>query len=459
MADERIKVVVHHTGHFVTQDNGNLKFDGEIAEWPRDLDLWSYFGILASVKALGHIEIKEIWYSLGGQTVVPDRLELLIDDRGVMHMLNIERLNDEVHLYVVHNTMEPDIIEMIDWIDGDVNDEVHIARQVEEGKGDGDDDFGDGDDEQVGREIEEGEGEVQPEVGTQMEELVEKWRRVRVRVRLKLEHKWRRVLDSRKKKKKEEKKSLCTAQRQKLALSAMIRGRATVWRPGGEAERPERLEANCSVDIEVAKQIENGDDGEVHDVEEEEVHDVEEVEVHDVHDFELQDDEGGHDGDDDAGDDVDDEDEDVGDGEYENVDDSVSEESLVDVRVECDTRTSKGQPCSLVGECSRTTDNDSMHDVRGLSDIEMGLKMEGLRLKKDEEKKSLGTAQHPKSNAGRPNARGSHCLAPRRQTAGRRNSPPGGGTIKGKLSGDKNVAPGGFLLGLGLNSLMLLSYK
>ncbi|KOM36641.1 hypothetical protein LR48_Vigan03g002200 [Vigna angularis] len=78
-----------------------------------------------------------------------------------MHILNIARLNDEVPLYVVHNTMEPDIIENIDWVDGDVNDEVHVVRQVEEGKGDG----------EVGREMEDGEGEVQPEVGTQMEEV------------------------------------------------------------------------------------------------------------------------------------------------------------------------------------------------------------------------------------------------------------------------------------------------
>ncbi|WVZ17681.1 hypothetical protein V8G54_010663 [Vigna mungo] len=119
-------------------------------------------------------------------------------------------------------------------------------------------------------------------------------------------------------------------------------------------------------------------------VEEDEVHHAEEAEVHDVNDFELQDvqedddeDEGGHDGNDEGGQDAaDDEDEDADDGEYEdedeNVDDSISEESesLVDVRVECDMRTSKGQPCSPKGECSMTSDNDSMHDVRGLSDIE-----------------------------------------------------------------------------------------
>ncbi|WVY90140.1 hypothetical protein V8G54_035654 [Vigna mungo] len=79
------------------------------------------------------MDIKELWYSLGGQSVHPDRLELLTDDKGVMHMLNIVRLNDEVHLYAVYNMVEPEIIEMIDWVGGQVDDEGDVATQVEEG--------------------------------------------------------------------------------------------------------------------------------------------------------------------------------------------------------------------------------------------------------------------------------------------------------------------------------------
>ncbi|KOM49272.1 hypothetical protein LR48_Vigan08g009900 [Vigna angularis] len=169
MDEERIKVVVHHGGNFVSDDNGKLKFEGERAEWSCDPDLWSYFGIVASVKELGHMDIKELWYGLGGKSVHPDRLELLTDDRGAMHMLNIARLNDEVHLYVVHNMMEPEIIEMIDWVGGQVDDEGDVARQVEEVEV-----VGDG---QLGTEMVEGEGdthegdvEVHTEVGTKMVE-------------------------------------------------------------------------------------------------------------------------------------------------------------------------------------------------------------------------------------------------------------------------------------------------
>ncbi|WVY90842.1 hypothetical protein V8G54_036356 [Vigna mungo] len=121
MDEERIKIVVHHSGHFLTDDN----------------DLLSSFGIVASVKELGHMDIKELWYGLGGQSVHPDRLELLTDDKGFMHMLNIARLNDEVHLYVVHNMVETQIIEFIDWAGGEegygVDVEVHTEGDAQEG--------------------------------------------------------------------------------------------------------------------------------------------------------------------------------------------------------------------------------------------------------------------------------------------------------------------------------------
>ncbi|WVZ19200.1 hypothetical protein V8G54_006522 [Vigna mungo] len=131
MDEERIKIVVHHTGKFLTDDNGVFRFDGEIAEWSVDADLLSYFGIVASVKELGHMDIKELWYGLGGKSVHPDRLELLTDDKGVMHMLNIGRLNNEVHLYMVHNMVEPQIIEFIDWVGGEEGYGVDVEVQTE----------------------------------------------------------------------------------------------------------------------------------------------------------------------------------------------------------------------------------------------------------------------------------------------------------------------------------------
>ncbi|WVZ24993.1 hypothetical protein V8G54_003537 [Vigna mungo] len=137
MDEEQIKIVVHHMGKFLTDNNGVFKFDGEIVEWRCDADLLSYFGIVASVKELGYMDIKELWYGLGGQSVHPDRLELLTDDKGIMHMLNIARLNDEVHLYVVHNMGYGVDVEVHTEGDGQKGGEVQVEGvdvQVEGGE-------------------------------------------------------------------------------------------------------------------------------------------------------------------------------------------------------------------------------------------------------------------------------------------------------------------------------------
>ena len=116
MCDDRFEVVVHHSGSFVCHDNGKLVFEGETTEWFCDPDRWSYFEIVGGLTELGHVNIKELWYSLGGGSVLEDRLELLTDDKGVMHMVNLAKLNGVVHLYVVHKMTEPEIIEAIEGV-------------------------------------------------------------------------------------------------------------------------------------------------------------------------------------------------------------------------------------------------------------------------------------------------------------------------------------------------------
>ncbi|WVZ25006.1 hypothetical protein V8G54_003550 [Vigna mungo] len=193
-----------------------------------------------------------------------------------MHMLNIARLNDEVHLYVVHNTMEPEIIEMIDWVGGHVQDEGDVATQVEEGEVVGDGEMMEGEEIiEVGTKM--GYGDGYTEVGTEMVDAEE------------------------------------------------------------DAHGQE-----------------------------------EEVEVHEVHDFELEDLGEDEDVDESEGEDVHEaetEDKDVDDEEVD-----VSEESLIDVNIQCDIGASKGnlrqEPSCLIGESSQLTDNDCIDHVRGLSDIE-----------------------------------------------------------------------------------------
>jgi len=57
-----------------------------------------------------------LWYCVGGGSVLEDRLELLSDDCGAMHMVTIARILGEVHLFVVHRMCdEPQIIEMLEY--------------------------------------------------------------------------------------------------------------------------------------------------------------------------------------------------------------------------------------------------------------------------------------------------------------------------------------------------------
>ncbi|WVY91979.1 hypothetical protein V8G54_037493 [Vigna mungo] len=327
MSDDRIKVLVHHTGHFVILDNGNLLFDGEITEWSVDPDLWSYFGILASVKELGHMDIKEMWYSLGGASVVPDRLELLTDDRGATHVLNIARLNDVVHLYVVHKTTEPDIIEMIDWVDGEVEAEVETEMKEVEGE--------------VGTEMKE----VEAEVGTEMKEVVVEGDGHEV---------GKGDVDAN-----EVGKGLDEGHVEDEVVTQLeeVQGEVQVDREMEETVG----EVEAEVDGEQV-QCEGVNEGEVHHTHEAEVHDVVDFELHDVHEDDDED-EVGEDGDDHGGEDAGDE--------------SISEESdgLVDVRVDCDMGSFKGQPSSPQGasspqgECLSDSEVEVV-DVRGLSDIE-----------------------------------------------------------------------------------------
>jgi len=64
---------------------------------------------------MGYANVKEMWYSVGGGSVLEGRLELLSDDRGACHMVNIATLNGQVHFYVVHRVDEPQVVNMLEY--------------------------------------------------------------------------------------------------------------------------------------------------------------------------------------------------------------------------------------------------------------------------------------------------------------------------------------------------------
>ncbi|XP_047162143.1 uncharacterized protein LOC124832066 [Vigna umbellata] len=120
--EDDIEVVSHHGGKLVNE--GCLEYERESDTMYFDPDLWSYFVVVSVVKGLGYDGFKDLWFSVGCGPILDDKLEPLCDDVGTMYMVNLARLNGQVHLYVVHTVSEPEVIDMIEYnVDEGVLDE------------------------------------------------------------------------------------------------------------------------------------------------------------------------------------------------------------------------------------------------------------------------------------------------------------------------------------------------
>jgi len=132
MNDENFEVVFHHGGMFV--NDGSLKYVRDSSTLFCDLDKWSFFEIMSILREMGYVNVKELWYSVGRGSLLEGRLELLSDDRGARHMVNIATLNGQVHLYVVHFVCEPQVVHMIKdqpAMEGDGQQEAVVGAENE----------------------------------------------------------------------------------------------------------------------------------------------------------------------------------------------------------------------------------------------------------------------------------------------------------------------------------------
>ncbi|WVZ22721.1 hypothetical protein V8G54_001265 [Vigna mungo] len=103
--EDHFEVVFHHGGEFIK--------DGPL----------SYFIIVSVVKGLGYDGFKQLWYSMGGDFALDDKLEALMDDRGALQMITLARLNGQVHLFVVHTVSEPEIIHLLENVPHNIGEE------------------------------------------------------------------------------------------------------------------------------------------------------------------------------------------------------------------------------------------------------------------------------------------------------------------------------------------------
>jgi len=126
--------VVHHGGHFI-QNGGLLYVGGFIDDWSCDPDTWGYFEVLDTLKSMGYLEIKELWYA------VDRRLQLLYDDNGSINMVNVAKRT--VHLFVVHIVSEAVIVD--DDVDNNLEYAiVEVNAELGHGGGFSEDVVGDG---------------------------------------------------------------------------------------------------------------------------------------------------------------------------------------------------------------------------------------------------------------------------------------------------------------------------
>ncbi|KAG2397542.1 uncharacterized protein HKW66_Vig0142220 [Vigna angularis] len=65
--------------------------------------------VVSLVKGLKYVGFKELWYYVGGDFVLEDKFEPFCDDTDVMHMVNLTRLNGQVHVFMVHTMSEPQV--------------------------------------------------------------------------------------------------------------------------------------------------------------------------------------------------------------------------------------------------------------------------------------------------------------------------------------------------------------
>ena len=113
---------------------------------------------------MGHVNPKELWYSVRGESVLEDRLVLLVDDKGAMHMATISMINGVVHLYVVHRMTEPEVINMIEGVvvDKEVHKEVEGDGETEKDLDDGE---VNGEEEIDNHDVQETDAEIEKELG------------------------------------------------------------------------------------------------------------------------------------------------------------------------------------------------------------------------------------------------------------------------------------------------------
>ncbi|KEH16930.1 hypothetical protein MTR_0065s0130 [Medicago truncatula] len=103
--DQIFECVVHHAGDFSCFMD--LEYVGPEETLDCDLDFFSYFALLTTLKRCGYVTLKSLWYF---DPALEDGMVPLNSDSGCRRMQSITLEFDRVHLYVVHPMSQPDVV-------------------------------------------------------------------------------------------------------------------------------------------------------------------------------------------------------------------------------------------------------------------------------------------------------------------------------------------------------------
>ncbi|CAK8530338.1 unnamed protein product [Lathyrus sativus] len=118
--DEFIIIRIHHNSEFVYGDL--IVYEGgKVNELKVDVDRWSYFELIGTLKDLGYRDFEKIYYN--DPTFGMNSLN---DDAGALEIANLYRVHLGVNIYIQHK------LNQTDYYDGPIEAELGNGDNVNE---------------------------------------------------------------------------------------------------------------------------------------------------------------------------------------------------------------------------------------------------------------------------------------------------------------------------------------
>ncbi|CAK8564227.1 unnamed protein product [Lathyrus sativus] len=121
--EEFIVLIIYHSGEFI---NGDLRVyeGGKVDELKVDVNRWSYFELIGTLKDLGYMDFDKIYYNDSAFG-----MNSLNDDAGALKIFDIYRVHLGVDIQIQHKLDQPN------YYDGPIETKLGNGDNVNEGPG------------------------------------------------------------------------------------------------------------------------------------------------------------------------------------------------------------------------------------------------------------------------------------------------------------------------------------